>query len=248
MKDRDDSRLHDYLDDELGEMARQRIEEDMRSDVGLRSRLRELEELRESLATLPRSATPPDRVWASIEARIQEGADTDDSEQVLSLVSAKAERERDVAAGMGRRISFSIPQLAAAALVLVTLGSLTTWAATGNAPGMDPATAVGSSNGAVQAASAELSPLAPDGLVLQYESSIAELSAILEAGEGVLSPETLQVVRESLAAIDAAVEEALVALDEDPSNDVARRILQLNLDKKVDLLQRTAEAVQEIAD
>lgn len=241
MKDRDDSRLNDYLDGELGDAARRRIEEDIRSDVGLRARLRELEQLKEKLSELPLSATPPDRVWAGIEARIRE--ESDEPAQVLSLVSA-----RDRTEGLARRISFSIPQLAAAAIVLVSLGGLATWSATGRTAGMGEVNPAGPAAGPVQAASTGLSPLAPDGLVMQYETSIAELSAILEAGEGVLSPETLAVVRESLAAIDSAVEEALVALDDDPSNEVARRILQLNLDKKVDLLQRTAEAVQEIAD
>ncbi|NNM32270.1 MAG: hypothetical protein HKO53_04365 [Gemmatimonadetes bacterium] len=246
MTDRDDSRLNDYLDGELGDAARRRIDEDIRSDVGLRARLRELEQLRDHLSALPLSATPPDGVWAGIEAQIREDAESEDSAQVLSLVSTSTDSPR--ALDPGRRVSFSIPQLAAAALVLLSLGALGSWVATGSAPGMDEMTVDGQPAGAARAASAELSPLAPDGLVLQYETSIAELSAILEAGQGVLSPETLQVVRESLASIDAAVEEALVALDEDPSNDVARRILQLNLDKKVDLLQRTAEAVQEIAD
>ena len=246
MKDRDDSRLNDYLDDELGDAARLRLEEDVRTDVSLRARLRDLETLRDELSNLPRTATPPARVWAAIEAQIgDEGASGDP--QVLTIVPGDTEREgRDLSA-LGRRISFSIPQLAAAAVILLSLGGLGAWAATSNGPVMDRVIPIASPT-AVQPAGADPSSLAPDGLVLQYETSIAQLSAILEAGQGVLSPETLQVVRESLAAIDAAVEEALVALDDDPSNEVARRILQLNLDKKVDLLQRTAEAVQEIAD
>ena len=244
MKDRDDSRLNDYLDDELGDAARLRLEEDVRTDVSLRARLRDLETLRDELSNLPRTATPPARVWAAIEAQISDEEASGDP-QVLTIVPGDTERG-DLSA-LGRRISFSIPQLAAAAVILLSLGGLGAWAATSNGPVMDGVIPIASPT-AVQPAGADLSSLAPDGLVLQYETSIAQLSAILEAGQGVLSPETLQVVRESLAAIDAAVEEALVALDDDPSNEVARRILQLNLDKKVDLLQRTAEAVQEIAD
>ena len=247
MRDQDEARLHDYLDGELGEAARARLEEEVRSDVGLRAQLRELEALRTALSELPRAAEPPARIWTAIESRIGGDTQPHESTPVLTLLPEKS------AGGAGRRrwghVSFSVPQLAAAAVVLLCLGAFGTWAALGGdmTLGTPEVAEEGPGSFALPASSGAISPLAPDALVMQYEPSIAELSAILEAGEGVLAPETLQVVRESLAAIDAAVEEALVALDDDPANEVVRRILQQNLDKKVDLLQRAAEAVQGIA-
>lgn len=235
----DDYVLHDYLDDELDPASREALDEALRQDLTLRRRLSELERLRAELADLPREAVVPARVWDGIAARLDDDRESEDDPQVIRLTPAAP------AGGTPeRRFSFTVPQLAAAALVLVSLGSALTWAARSDGPPtMGPAAADGVSPAAATA------PIRSPGDVLfaEYEASADELLEIVEAGDSLLSEETLAVLRQSLEAIDEAVEEALTALDDDPGSEMLLRILQSNMEKKIDLLRHTAQAVQEIA-
>ena len=245
MNERDDRLLEDYLDDELTDEARSMLEERLRSDLPLRARLGEIAELHEALRGLPRSGIVPDRVWSAIQERIAQ-TPQEAASRVRSLSSApslqsenRASDREDGIWPFSRRFSLSIGQLAAAAVVLVAFGSGLTWAAA-TSGGFEPQGSV--LDGGVVPVSAAMTP--GEAVVAEYEGTTSQLLEILEAGESVLSEETLQVVRESLATIDEAVEEALMALDDDPGNEMLGRILRSNLQKKVDLLRQTAVAVQ----
>ena len=76
-----------------------------------------------------------------------------------------------------------------------------------------------------------------------YDQATADLEAVLEKGRGVLDPETVRVLEESLRSIDEAIEEAGDALAQDPASPVLRRFFADNLRKKMDLLRKAAMAV-----
>jgi hypothetical protein len=251
MSEREDRLLEDYLDGELPDEARRELEARLRSDLTLRLRLGELEGVHQALKSVPTSGQVPDRVWTAIQARIAETPQeeivdirslaSDPTAPARSGGSSRRVRPAHVP-GLARRFSFSIGQLAAAATILVALGSTLTWAVASRGSGMVPG--ISADGGNVIAASTVTTP--GEAIYAEYEETASQLLEILEVGESVLSEETLQVVRESLAAIDAAVEEALTALDDDPGNEMLNRLLRHNLEKKIDLLRQTAVAVQAV--
>jgi hypothetical protein len=64
------------------------------------------------------------------------------------------------------------------------------------------------------------------------------LRAALLRDQAVLEPETVRVLEQSLARIDAALADARAALAADPANAVLAEMLQANYEKKLDLLRR----------
>jgi hypothetical protein len=74
-----------------------------------------------------------------------------------------------------------------------------------------------------------------------YAPSIAELRATLEQQRPALSPATVRVLENSIAVIDAAIEEARAALAADPANDALSGILSAQYEHKVELLQRATK-------
>ena len=237
MKRRDDLLLEEYLDGELPERAVARLEERLSSELELRRRLEALQAYRTSMQALPREATVPAGVWDGI----REAIDADNRVGAADVIALG----KDGTPVGRRRFAFTVPQLAAAALVLVSLGGAGMWtlAMSGANPDVvDPAVGrVG-----VTAVSTEARTLA-DRMLLEYEASAAELQAIVDEGSSVLSDQTLQIVRQSLATIDQAIDEARTALEADPGSEMLNRILWYNMQKKLDLLRNTAAAVQAAA-
>ena len=237
MNERDERLLEAYLDGELSTEEASDLEERLRTDLELRRALEDMRGLADQLGALPREARVPDHVWGAIRAQIAETTQ-DEASDVIPLASA-AGRPRLAR----RRLTFSVPQLAAAALVLVSLGSAATWSLATR--GTSPQGVAGPPGVTSVATAPEGSPVG--ALLAEYEESAAALEQIIEEGSSVLSEETLTVIRESLAAIDQAVEEARQALEQDPASEMLNRILLSNMQKKLDLLRSTAAAVQSMA-
>jgi hypothetical protein len=89
-------------------------------------------------------------------------------------------------------------------------------------------------------------PVAAQPVVLlavdrNYASTVAELSATLDAQRPALSPSTVRAVERSLAVIDSAIAEARQALASDPASQALVDILSAHYERKVDLLQRASE-------
>jgi hypothetical protein len=76
-----------------------------------------------------------------------------------------------------------------------------------------------------------------------YDQAVADFEEILEKGRDVLDPETIRVLEENLATIEAAIEESREAVARDPGSPLLRRILAENLRRKMDLLRHAAVAV-----
>jgi anti-sigma factor RsiW len=140
---------------------------------------------------------------------------------------------------IGRKWSFSLPQLAAAAIFLMTLSGGTVWLlrstalprgtgaiATTPAPGGAPA-AINVSNSASQS----------------YAAAIADLERVLAGGRGQLDTTTIRVIEQNLAAIDQAIAQAQRALLADPANLYLNTHLAETMRRKLELLRQAATLV-----
>src|SRR5690606_30007762 len=105
-----------------------------------------------------------------------------------------------------RRLSFTVPQLAAASLVLMLASAGSVALLTRAAPADGPA--------AAQSAG----PVVPASTGTPADAELGELEAALAGGETQLDPATIAVLRRNLLIIDQALAEARAALQSDPAN------------------------------
>lgn len=136
-----------------------------------------------------------------------------------------------------RRFSFSLTQLAAAAVVLMAMSGGFVYYLSNNAaqPQIATGTIVQSSAGTsndvrLVESSVETSPM--------YDSDVAELEQLLQQQRAQLDPQTVEVIERSLESIDHAIEEARTALAVDPGNPYLHRQLDNTMQKKLDILRR----------
>lgn len=242
-----DSVLNDYLDGELDPATETAIGEALGHDLDLRRRLRALSETVEAVSDLPTTAEPPEAVWADIQRRIG-----DSSGEPIQLSSVQPLRTQ-------ARMSFSWTQLIAAAFVLVVGTGTATWALadggvsvpeTGNinvpTRGI-PSVIASVADNLVVPDPGDALPLGEGDLFSRYEETAAELQKLVTEGQEFLDPETVVIVRNSLATIDTALAEARQALEQDPGSEALNRLLLRAMRKKVDLLQGMAAAIQSAA-
>ncbi len=220
------ARLSEYLDDELDPAERAELETHLDRCAECRTTL---EQLRRVLARAARlvDAPPAEDLWPGIADRIHE-------EPARAGAPATA-RSRALPR---RALTIGVPQLAAAAVLLVVLSSGVAWQLgrdSLSATGPDETTAVAPSGNAV-----------PVAIIAthRYESAIAQFERVLAEGRDRLDTATVRVVEENLAIIDRAIDEARGALAADPSNAYLNRHLANAMRWKLDLLRRTTSLVQ----
>jgi len=214
-------RLSDYLDDELDPEERRDVEAHLRVCTVCAHTVNELRQVAEMASALP-ATSPGDELWTGIVRRINRGSSS------MPLVS------------------FTLPQLAAAGLVLM-LGSA--WLALRLMAPQAPVTSVAQPS-AIEASgqiSAQGSPLDGDPAVIpasfadaQYDAAVVDLEGALQSGRGRLDPATIAVLEENLALIDRAIDEARQALETDPASTYVSRHLMQTRRAKLDLLRHAA--------
>jgi hypothetical protein len=216
--------LSDYLDDELTGSERAAVESHLAGCAECAATLASLRRIVAGAASLPANAPSRD-LWPGVALRI---------------------------ASSPRRVSFTLPQLAAAAVLLATLSGAAV--AFYMSRTIEPA-------GANAAAAAGIGPAASDppaaiqpvdltldsGFVpavsfgdAQYDAAVADLERALESGRGRLDETTVSVVVQNLSIIDRAIAEARSALASDPSNAYLSGHLMEARRRKLDLLRRAA--------
>ncbi len=219
MTDRWTDRLSAYLDDELGAEERAQLDAHLTECVPCRTTLAELSRVVERARALPAATEPTADLWP----RILEHIETAD------VVPIGPARERST-----KRFTFTLPQAIAAGLALLLAGGLTARFALGPGASDQPVALV------------EESPnVAPTGVTfaryqppVELERRLVELESALNAARGRLDSETIAVIEKNLAIVEAAVEEAIQALNRDPANDYLRAHLDRTLRVKVDVLER----------
>lgn len=206
-------RLSDYLDDELAPNERREAEAHLQAcEVCVRT-LTELRQVAAMASALPAQA-PQEALWAGIARRIDGGSMP--------------------------RFSFTLPQLAAAGLVLI-VGSA--WLALHLLAPQAPAAERPALEATGQTPERGF-PLDGDPAVIpasfadaQYDAAVVDLEGALRNGRGQLDPATVAVLEENLALIDRAIDEARQALETDPASTYVSRHLIQTRRAKLDLLR-----------
>ena len=183
-----------------------------------------------SLPARDTSAGPGIDLWPSIEARIRG----------LAARPAAAIAARRPAGWSSRRVSFSLPQLAAACLALAIVSGSAVWYArrsgleqTAYSGGLIVGTA---DTGRVFGGAV---PAGSDGRKnAASKAGAEELRRILSEGRDKLDPATVRTLEESLAIIEIAIGQARRALEADPANPYVRAHLDKTMQRKADLLRR----------
>ena len=142
----------------------------------------------------------------------------------------------------GWRVSFTVPQLAAAALALTLLSSGTMWLALSRRPAPLPLT------GPVAPPSAANGPRGSDATVAdfgfaRYDVAIADLERVLAQHRGQLDPATVKVIEDNLRIIDRATAQARRALAADPANPYLNGHLADQMRRKMELLRQVTALI-----
>jgi anti-sigma factor RsiW len=222
-------RLSEYVDGELDAAEVAALEMHVASCGECRTTLEELRQVVTAAVALP-DREPERDLFPTILERIREG----DAATVVPLRPARPTR----------RFTFTLPQLAAAAVAVMTLSAGAAWFAVRPAP---ERTEVSSTMPSAATPAAEPTGVQSESDVAASfvadvrqgnDAAIGQLEALLEEQRGELDPETIAVIEQSLAIIDEAIAEARTALENDPSNPYLYRHLDNTLNKKVELLRR----------
>jgi hypothetical protein len=208
-------RLSEYLDGEIEAPARAEVEAHLRGCAECRAALSELREVAARAAAL--EDAPPERdLWPALHRTIE------------------ADQRRVAQFPARRRFSFTLPQLVAASLALMTLSGGMVWLARlgGDRTDFPPMVAV-----------EPVPVVAPANFADEpYDRAIAELQETLEAGRTRLDAETVRVLEQNLESIDRAIEQCRRALAADPANVYLNGHLADAKKRKLALL-RTASAL-----
>ncbi len=134
------------------------------------------------------------------------------------------------------QVSFTLPQLAMAASLLIAVASGLTWLAA-----RQPSSAVEAQPTVV--AQSESTGEVEGGIVnanfadAQFNAAVTDLEQILHDERDRLDPRTVLVIERNLKTIDLAIQEARMALNDDPANAYLNSHLADARRRKLDLLR-----------
>ncbi len=216
MTDRWTDRLSEYLDGDLPAGERSALEAHLRDCPACRTAVEE----QRRVVTRAHAAVdrPVADLWPGIATRI--GAGT------TPVVRLEAHRAR-------RLVSFTVLQLAAAAVLLIAVSSGAAWMALRPERGAAQTVQIPGAQ-AGQVIQAGL----PTRAELSYDAAVTDLVQALDAGRSRLSPKTVAVLQKNLKRIDTAIAEARGALEADPANAYLSSHLANTLQQKIALLQQ----------
>jgi hypothetical protein len=224
MHDEWTGRLSEYLDDELGVEERAALESHLARCPDCAATLSDLREIVGRARTIgPRA--PQANLWPGIAGRIT--------------------RAREP-----RRFSMTLPQLAAAAALLIAVSSVAAWQAAQGFRHVDAVPVAHSTQETAVASPTDESVgdmlARPVSLAdAQYDAAVADLEQALAKGRGRLDKATIAIVEENLTIIDQAIAQARAALASDPANSYLSSHLVEARRKKLDLLRRAAALTNE---
>lgn len=251
MTDRFTDRLSEYLDGDLSPEDARRVEAHLGD---CETCTRTLEELRGVVARAGAvtDRTVPDDLWPAIAARIQERAQEDVHGSPAATpggwsAEPAAKRAGEAIPWRRRRIALSVPQLAAAAILLAALAGGTAWLA-GTGTARNTSLTGGEADPGAGIIAPAAIPAAATGLesvsaAVRYAIAIDELERALFDPNAPLPPSTESKIRNSLRTIDRAIEDARRALEEVPTDGYLKQHLTATMRRKVDFLRRTTRLV-----
>ncbi|MGD2216139.1 MAG: anti-sigma factor [Gemmatimonadales bacterium] len=224
MSDQWIDRLSEYLDGELSAGERQELEVHLAECEECAATLEQLRRVIERAKALG-DKPPATDLWSRIAERI--GAAPGEGE----VADLEAHRRNRSVRLRQRRLTFSLPQLAAASIALMVLSAGTAW--------MVSRTGVAEEQAPSQAA-AQPAPAA-EFTASSYDAAIAELERIIDENRDKLDTATVRVIAENLMIIDHAIVQAQRALAQDPASEYLNEHLAATKRQKLDFLMRAAE-------
>lgn len=226
-------RIHDLLDGALPAAEAEASDTHLEACPICREEHARLAEVVDALGQVPREARAPEGLWADIASRTRGTTPGAEEAEVLAFPGG---------GGGPRRVSFTVPQLAAAAVIVSLLSAGTVWMAmagasrgrTGSTPAVSTAPLMARGPAARAASSG----------VAAYDQAVLELQTIVDDGRAYLAPETLAALDQSLRTIDVALDEIRQALAADPGNELLARMLVRQQTSKLRVLRQAATVVQ----
>jgi hypothetical protein len=220
-------RLSAYLDGDLAAPDREAVERHLAG-------CRECVVVLEDLARLARAAgeledpEPVTDLWPEIAARLDVRA----SAQVVPIDEGRPRGRR--------RFSFTMPQLAAAAIALVVLSGAAVWWGSPRPGDVALDRYVPAEGRALQTTAVPVSFEADPA----YSDALADLERAFEASRDQLDPATVATVERNLAIIDDAIRETVEALKADPGSTFLYDHLERSRRQKLDVLRQATLALQ----
>ena len=191
-------------------------------------------------------ARPPQAdLWAGIAERIE-------AERTWAVGAGPADNVTSFRGRAPRRIAFTLPQLAAAAMVVAAVSGALVWQRGRQPSGRPEGLRSESTSSAAPATPPEVAPpfraanadgtdvhIETVGLAdAQYDAAVADLETALKTGRGKLDSTTIAIVEHNLQIIDQAISQAREALVGDPANTYLSSHLVEARRRKLDLLRR----------
>lgn len=220
-------RLSAYLDGDLSPAEREELKAHLAGCTECAATLVDLERIVVGARSL--EDRPPGRdLWPGIAQRLERSSEP--------AVTPLASRRR----GAFRRFSFTLPELAAAAVALMVLsGGAVWWARSdGGADRAETTASAGSTS-----APADM-VLAADKGEAGYAAAIAQLERVFEESKDRLDPETVRAVEANLAIIDQAILQTQQALETDPNSTYLHGHLANTRQQKIEVLRDAANIIQ----
>ena len=238
--------LSDYLDGELSADEQNAVQAHLRGCTACGAVLNDLKRVVAQAGSI--AARPPKTdLWAGIAGRIE--------------TSGSPARVVSFAPRAARRFVFTLPQLAAAAALLIAVSGGIAWEIAAQV-GRREGRRYDSATGAADASTAIAQPFRAAGgdgtgvedfarvehvsmADAQYDAAVADLEKALKAGRGRLDASTIAIVEHNLQIIDQAINQAREALVGDPANSYLSSHLVEARRRKLDLLRRATALATE---
>src|SRR5437879_1472742 len=212
MNDRWTDRLSEYLDGELGAAEAAALEAHLPACADCRAALGELRRVVARAQGLE-DRPPAADLWPGIARH-------------FGVVSLDARRAR-------RRLSFTVPQLAAAAVALTLLSAGSAWLLLRRPAGARPSQSTTTPSPILtNVGTYEANP--------RYPAAVASLERVLAQGRSRLDTGPVRVIQKNLGIIDRAIRDAQSALAADPANSYLNLHLAQEMRRKLELLRQAA--------
>jgi anti-sigma factor RsiW len=216
-------RLSEYLDGELTQAEQEALEAHLMecAECG-----RTLQQLRAVVARAGQviDREPQHDLWAGIAARIETAA----RDQDMSIATSPIKR----------RVSFSIPQLAAASIALMLVSATAVYMM------LQPGRTQIADGPTVEVAAPTPAQRSVRAVTRRYDDAVSELQGVLDRNRDQLDTATVRVLEQNLAIIDRAINEARAALGQEPANPYLTKYLDEAMQRKVQLLRRATSVMR----
>jgi anti-sigma factor RsiW len=223
MSDRYTELISDYLDGTLDPGTHRQVERHLAGCTECAALLSDFERVAGRARVLADDDAPPaEDLWPGIEARLRRAAQT--PLPIPVTITAVPERR-----SLKPRISFTIPQLAAACLAVVALSAA-------GAFYIDAYRNKDARTTVTQQLPAPTAAAMTEGQ--DAIRDVEHLKRVLASKRNELNPATVAALESSLRSIDNAIRQGQLALAADPKNPYLRDHLDDTMRRKVDLMRR----------